>query len=296
MKKTFVRKNVDSSEKELQPTTPQTNNFFVWAYVPYCNQAEIARRFNINFPAIRDLSRKGIISLEEHQGRLVGQWEKVLEQYTENPRTKKNFAPKEVWGNCISIKKEVPIETALKYGWRLENPTLAEIYKQQHGLQPAQVPVPVAGTTCAVPSAVGATVAESIVEKLDDAESVQDLESILRESLSSATKIEDAKRFREIIRAKKEGLNLLKEMGSLVDVDEMAQAYSELAVRVRKKLLSIPVRCSAQLAIESEPVKVEKILAEEIRLALGELDQDISTVKNELEEMEIEDESIEEEV
>lgn len=292
MKKTFVRKSVDSSEKELQPVTPQTNNFLVWAFVPYCTQSEISRRFNIAFSAIRDLAKKKIIFLEEHQGRLVGQWESVLEQYTSNPRTKKNFAPKEMWGNCISIKKEVPIELALKHGWRLDNPTLAEIYKQQHGLQPAVQPI----EGVVLPSAVPAVQPESIVEKLDDAESVQDLESILRESLSSATKIEDAKRFREIIRAKKEGLNLLKEMGSLVDVDEMAQAYSELAVRVRKKLLSIPVRCSAQLAIESEPVKVEKILAEEIRLALGELDQDISTVKNELEEMEIEDESTSEEV
>lgn len=289
MKKNFVKKNVDSLKKELQPTTPQTNNFLVWAFVPYCTQSEISRRFNIAFSAIRDLSRKKIIQLEEHQGRLVGQWETVLEQYNSNPRTKKNFAPPEMWGNCISIKKEVPIEIAMRNGWRLENPALAEIYKQQHGLQPTVQ----SSEVVHLPSAVEE---ESIVEKLDEAESVQDLETILRESLSSTTKIEDAKRFREIIRAKKEGLNLLKEMGALVDVAEMSQAYSELAVRVRKKLLSISVRCSAQLAVETEPVKVERILDEEIRIALNELEQDVLTLKNELEEMEIEDESNEEEV
>lgn len=290
MKKTFVKKNVDSSEKELPQSAPKTNNFLVWAYVPYCNQSELSRRFNIAFSAIRDLSRKRIIFLKEHQGRLIGQWEAVLEQYTSNPRTKKKLAPQELWGNCIMIKEEVPIETALKYNWRLENPTLAEIYKQQHGLLPS-TPLP-------LPSALAEIKEEkeqeTIADKLDNAESVQDLESILRQSLSSATKIEDAKRFREIIKAKREGLALLKEMESLVDVDEMGQAYSEVAVRTRKKLLAISIRCSATLAIESDPIKIEKILNEEIRLALGELDQDISKVKNELEEMEIENEGTEE--
>lgn len=72
-------------------------------------------------------------------------------------------------------------------------------------------------------------------------------------------------------RTQREQLKLLQESAKLVDAEAVRRAAFTTARVVRDALSLIPERMAARLAHETDPIRVQHLLAQEIRLALEEL-------------------------
>jgi hypothetical protein len=81
----------------------------------------------------------------------------------------------------------------------------------------------------------------------------------------------ESKAKRESFMAELARLEYEEKSGALVQVDEVKKEAFRVARIVRDSMLNIPDRVAAELAAETDPFKVQKRLADEIRLALTEL-------------------------
>ncbi|MBM3744853.1 MAG: hypothetical protein FJW34_03530 [Acidobacteria bacterium] len=89
--------------------------------------------------------------------------------------------------------------------------------------------------------------------------------------LPAGASLATARREREILKAKREGLALEREAKALVAVQEVRDALDALFVRFRTRALAIPPRIAERLAAESRPAACHEILLNEIERALNEL-------------------------
>lgn len=76
---------------------------------------------------------------------------------------------------------------------------------------------------------------------------------------------------RETYNAKLTRLDYEERMGKLLKAEEVAADAYETARRVRDRLLGIPSRMSAVLASETDSKSIERLLDQELRIALEEL-------------------------
>lgn len=84
----------------------------------------------------------------------------------------------------------------------------------------------------------------------------------------------EARADREKTQAKLAELELLQELGRLVDVEEMRRVAQRRYRTVRDKLLNVPDRVSAILAAEKDPARVHAALTSELKRVLHELSDD----------------------
>ena len=78
----------------------------------------------------------------------------------------------------------------------------------------------------------------------------------------------EAQRAREVYRAERERLALLREKEELLPVEAVKKAAFDLGRALRDRMMGIPDRISGQLAVTSDANEVFRVLDEEIRLAL----------------------------
>lgn len=81
----------------------------------------------------------------------------------------------------------------------------------------------------------------------------------------------EAQRAREVYRAERERLALLREKAELVPAEEVKREAFNLGKTIREALLNIPDRVANQFAAESDPQAVHLALTGEIRQALEQL-------------------------
>lgn len=73
-------------------------------------------------------------------------------------------------------------------------------------------------------------------------------------------------------KAEKEALAVEQLRGKLVSIDDVIREHSEIATRVRDRLLATPGALASQLARESDPRRIEGVLGGHIRHVLEGLD------------------------
>lgn len=80
--------------------------------------------------------------------------------------------------------------------------------------------------------------------------------------------------------AKREKLAYEKDVGKLVDADEVRAATFKAARAARDRMLGIPARLAPVLAAVSEPAEVQRLLEEAIAVACAEVSGDRSAPRN----------------
>lgn len=83
-------------------------------------------------------------------------------------------------------------------------------------------------------------------------------------------------KFREF-KAKKMEIELQKELGILLDADDVKKVAFDTGRRVRDGILGIPDRLSTMLAAEKDPKKIHELLTKELRKALENLNNAFSS-------------------
>jgi len=89
--------------------------------------------------------------------------------------------------------------------------------------------------------------------------------------LPAGVSLAEAKRQREVTRARREALALEREASRLVSADEVEAALDVMFTRFRARCLMIPARLADRLAHEKKAAACHEIVLEEIERALAEL-------------------------
>ena len=76
-------------------------------------------------------------------------------------------------------------------------------------------------------------------------------------------------------RTQREQLKLLQESGKLCEVEAVHKSAFATARVVRDALSLVPERMAAQLAFETDPIRIQQLLGQEIRMALETLAQQL---------------------
>ena len=84
-----------------------------------------------------------------------------------------------------------------------------------------------------------------------------------------------ARAVREQYLARLAKMDFERRSGELVRADEVRDALSQMVRNTRDRLLSIPDRMAAVLAMESDQTRVNRLLSDEIREALLELSRQV---------------------
>jgi len=71
-------------------------------------------------------------------------------------------------------------------------------------------------------------------------------------------------------------VKLQKEQGKLIDVEQVKKDAFEIGKKVREGMLNIPDRICDLLASENEPIKIHKILTEEIKEVLEAMSEELN--------------------
>ena len=85
-----------------------------------------------------------------------------------------------------------------------------------------------------------------------------------------------ARAMRETFLARTAQLDYEQRKGKLVPVDEVKETARETARRTRDAILAVPDRLEAILASETDRREVNRLMSEELRLALAELSNDFT--------------------
>ncbi|MBF0127119.1 MAG: hypothetical protein HQM02_07895 [Magnetococcales bacterium] len=88
---------------------------------------------------------------------------------------------------------------------------------------------------------------------------------------TAAPNYQVSRAIRETYNAKLTRLDYEERMGKLMKAEDVAADAYETARRVRDRLLGIPSRMSAVLASETDSKAIERLLDQELRIALEEL-------------------------
>ena len=81
----------------------------------------------------------------------------------------------------------------------------------------------------------------------------------------------DAERKEKVFKAKISELRYLEQAGSLVEIDKVEKKAFELARRTRDAVMSIPAKMSHELAVETNPHKLEIMLTKALQKTLQKL-------------------------
>jgi len=114
-----------------------------------------------------------------------------------------------------------------------------------------------------------AGISQQAVSKNQHLKHAEDGSIDAKASIESLEKLEDAQARKERALADLRELELAERRGELVSLAEVNEEAFAAARSVRDAMLAIADRTAAILAAESDPVKLHKILTDEIRKALG---------------------------
>jgi hypothetical protein len=79
---------------------------------------------------------------------------------------------------------------------------------------------------------------------------------------------------KEAYAARLKKLEYEKEMGMLVDAEQIRHEWTRLGISIKEKMLAIPNRLSGQIAGIQDPAQIKRLMLEEIRNALTEVADD----------------------
>lgn len=90
----------------------------------------------------------------------------------------------------------------------------------------------------------------------------------------------DAKQVKEKYEALQKKLSYEKELGTLINAEEVKVKWVDTAIKLQKSMLAIPSRVSSMLAAETDEFMIKKILTDEIKASLTLVANDIGNSEN----------------
>lgn len=88
--------------------------------------------------------------------------------------------------------------------------------------------------------------------------------------MTGAQSLSEKKQHGQDIQNRLKELELKKKLGELVDAEEVKKESAKIALGLRDTLLRLPSSIAAELAVETDPNAVERMLTKEIRYILVE--------------------------